>query len=452
MNYDAVQEYLTSNDDIAYPFKEDGAYRLCQVGETAVHGASATVPRDFFSDMVFVAPAALQGQVYLTSIARTMSGLWTFTFSSGAGDLLVETITGSPATYQHQMLEFDSEIANGIVCRLVTGPGFKTYMDGLAPGGVDDFALGLPLETATMEFTPHKLSSILADATSMAGDIVLYEGYNIRLDSVPENTEAGTPSRITVTAGAGLGMGRHNGCGDLAPVDYVGRINGQTGDDRGRFFLTEGNCYRVIDDADNNRLQLYNDCTPCCDCEDYTNVLTALKVLFDDLKIANLIIFGDIGTGQIGLVEQLNTDITDWNTKLIPYLFKPTLNISVTLGNLFVNPLESGRSPNYASCLVSVKNPYEQQVTGLVLTVTIPGNSGASFIYVVYFDALGQHVLPGEGGNIVNFPSMILPPNSFLKTIILVKCIYPNPVTGAFSAKITYDGGPVEGVTAGVTI
>ena len=242
MDQDAVQEYLTGNESIAFPFKED-AEGLTQKDGTAVHNAAAVLPRDFLLDLVMTIPAAHQGPVYLKSIFKVGS-TYTFTFGNSGGTIFTGAISTIPPA--RSMVAFAPSTVGRITVRMVTGPSFASYLAGTTD---DEFQLRLPLETAAVEFVPHKLLDLLLAPQELVGDITLVEGYNINLASTPSDPETGVPARLVITAGSGLGAGQYNACATHAgTVDYIGRINGQTADSKGNLKLDGDECYRALPD------------------------------------------------------------------------------------------------------------------------------------------------------------------------------------------------------------
>lgn len=416
-------EYLTGNADIAFPFRED-AEGL--VYENAVNGSQATVPRNFLLDLVATIPSNYLGQVYLKSI-ENIDGIYSLLFGTQTSDLITAELDTIPAA--RSVLAFRSV---RVTLRLVTGPGFSAYLQGLGPGLVNSFQLRMPLESAALEFVPHKVLDLLVAGHSLDGDLALYEGHNISIDALPAEPLLGTRAQIMLTAGSGLGTGKHDPCGETLALDYVGRINGQTADSSGDLQLKSDSCYRVLPDAGSNMVQIINDCTPCCTCDDYAGYVETLRVLYQQM----LLIKADITTG----VSLINSDVTNWNDILVPLLFKPTVDIYVTRGHsagVFTNAdrkTASGRSPNFASVVVVVKNPRDIALTNVVLQIS--GLSGFTVLQSVYFDTAGQHT----SGVATTFNIGTMPANSFFKPIVLIKAAYPYIVQGTFTATLTLNG------------
>lgn len=430
-----AQEYLTGNESIAFPFKED-AEGLA--GAASSHGTAALLPRDFLLDLVATIPAGYQEQIYLKSIARAGS-TYTFVFGGAATSPGLWSITAMPA--ERSVVSFQNSV-DRITLRMVTGPSFATYLQAMSNPSTDEFQLRLPLETATVEFTPHKLLDLLLGAQELAGDIVLYEGYNIELVSTPQDPASGLSSRLTINAGSGLGAGKYNPCSEHTPLDYIGRINGQTADESGNLRLDGDTCFRILPDAWSSRIQIANDCLPCCTCDDYANMVEALRALYVRFKAAK--------DALDATVLKVNQDIVKWNDEIVPVLFKVTADIYVTRGNqtgVFTDPdrrTSSGKSPNFASVVSMVRNPSPEALTGISVAVT--GFTDETVMQTVYFDDAGQHL----GGIETSFTGLTIASGRYFKVIILVRKPYPAGVTGTFTVTVTIPGS--DPVTKSVTV
>lgn len=449
MDYADTQEYLTGNEAIAYPFKED-AEGLSAVGAPYVHGAEALLPRDFMLDIVITIPGQDRAQLYLQSICRSGS-IYTFTFCNDTGPVFAGTLTAIPA--ERSMVAFQTPLSR-IMARLVTGPSFAAFLDDTVDGTTDVFHLNLPLETAVVEFTPLKLTDLLVHAMDMNGDVRLYEGYNVQLDIVPADPATDTPATLKITAGSGLGAGQYNpcpalndgddGCGNTVPaVDYIGTINGQPGNaSDGSFTLDNDPCYRIIPDAAGNRLQVTNDCLPCCTCDQYAAMVVRLQTMFARLALAR--------TSLNTTVTNINSDAAWWNGTLsVPLAVPQVESIYVALGNaagVFVSGdvrTASGKSPNYASLIVMVRNPGNLAVAGLSLEITgIAAPLEVMQTTVFYYNSLTHTDNQYFDGVATTFPSFDMAAGgTYFKPVLLLRnTSYPSQVTGTFTANLKQNG------------
>lgn len=163
------------------------------------------------------------------------------------------------------------------------------------------------LDERTEELALPRVNSVRDDVSLGAGrlraafDIHQHFKENIRLKN-GLNTEikvtpgtvgpVRTPTIVTFSAVPGSGDGRFDpGC-DEEPV--IRRINNITADAAGNILLDVSQCYRVerpIYEVLNSNpaahasavldhmLQLFNDCSPCCTCQDYVNSYEGVRKL-----------------------------------------------------------------------------------------------------------------------------------------------------------------------------
>ena len=97
---------------------------------------------------------------------------------------------------------------------------------------------------------------------------------------------------ISFNASPNSGKGRFGpGCSDVVPAE-LRRINTIGGDNRGNFLIDATGCYRVerpihsvLQESPrqvrvrDHTIQIFNDCGPCCDCDDFIAVWEAIRKL-----------------------------------------------------------------------------------------------------------------------------------------------------------------------------
>ena len=121
--------------------------------------------------------------------------------------------------------------------------------------------------------------------------IELDGGFNIRLaQEEPTSTPGGRRrTQVNIRARPGDGAGRVDGCEDEAdPV--IRQISGVAPNQYGDFLLDVPGCYRaqephsisngILSFEDPVGLDLFNDCTPCCECDDYVRTYKGLQQLW----------------------------------------------------------------------------------------------------------------------------------------------------------------------------
>lgn len=306
----AFQEYLTGNEQVAYPFSEN-APALVDHGSAVVHGPDARLPKDFLIDAVILTPSKFYGRVFLSEIVNAGGGVYEFyLFSEERRTVAAFSIPSVPP--ERSLLTF-RDVATGVSVRLLTGPSFASFLSGVLT--VDEFDGTLPFEAAAVEFRPQRVEKIIVDNTvpeEVTGDTVLLPGFNIDLElgSLFGFEESGldvTLLRLDATPGAGAG--KFNPCEDPPePIDYIAKIAGVGPDEDGNVFFKAIKCHRFDLQPAAHTIYFYNDCEPCCECEDYAFTVEALDRLFERIREVKITIDDTI--------EQFNEHVTIYNEDL----------------------------------------------------------------------------------------------------------------------------------------
>lgn len=162
----------------------------------------------------------------------------------------------------------------------------RTYHDHILPTAAD-------LDSRCLERLPPRVQSIQVGLTTLREAIQLVNGYNTTLVvDTPTATDGGVAgSSILVGAAPGSGRGRYDGC--LDQEVYIRRIAGAAGDAQGNLRLDATGNYRLerpstLDEDtvpstaafEPATLQLHNDGSPCCECEDFVNTYQAITNLW----------------------------------------------------------------------------------------------------------------------------------------------------------------------------
>lgn len=158
------------------------------------------------------------------------------------------------------------------------------------------------LDSRTHVVTTPRLKSLRLDVGDpLTTSFKLQNGYNTTL--IPLNASGGTTIRpatvISLSATPASGAGRFDpGC-DGEPI--LRRINNITADASGNVQLDADNCYRlerpvfaILDAAldtsalaiIDHTLQVFNDCGPCCTCDNFVNTYEGVRKMRD--RYANL--------------------------------------------------------------------------------------------------------------------------------------------------------------------
>ena len=334
-----MNEYLTSNEQTAYPFRDD-APGLSQPGVSADYG-TPLLPADFLLSAVVTYYGG--EQIYLRSIQDNGGGSYEIQIGT-ASDVLVVCTVGEEASRQVVGAE---NVVEGVIFRAVTGPSFASYLSGM-PASLD-FGTELPLATAAHDTKPNKLLSLGYDVVQFEDVVVLQEGYNTNL----EYDE--TTNELTLNIAGGNGLGRYNPCEDPLPVSHVVSLSGKRpeGDDGG-FVMGGDPCWRIV--LTDAGLTLVNDCKPCCECEDYEAVAAMLQKLLDKLS--------ETWTNLENLINEFNDDVEEIEDALED-LSEPRLYGSASVGG-------SAHNKGHVAVTATLHNPAVERVANLAI-VPPPG-------------------------------------------------------------------------------
>lgn len=158
------------------------------------------------------------------------------------------------------------------------------------------------LDARTYQQLPRRVRSIIVGLqTFNAVDLQLVEGFNIKLTApAVVNVDGGRRvNRVVLRGRPGDGLGRVAGCEDTTPK--VQRINAISPSKSGDFIVDTDGCYRIqrpatltgdsprtvelghesLSAADGKAaLQIFNDCGPCCPCDDFVRTYEGIRKLF----------------------------------------------------------------------------------------------------------------------------------------------------------------------------
>lgn len=150
---------------------------------------------------------------------------------------------------------------------------------------------------------PKRVTSLRVGLNTISsGNVVFQNGFNTTVEADTPAVTDGTrrETDITIAAEAGSGEGRFGpGC-EEGEDSAIRRVNGVGPNTRGNLILDASECYRVERPIQSvlqpsprqlqirdNALQLFNDCGPCCECDDFIAVWEAIRGLRD--RYANLV-------------------------------------------------------------------------------------------------------------------------------------------------------------------
>jgi hypothetical protein len=159
------------------------------------------------------------------------------------------------------------------------------------------------LDAITYRQVPRRVRSFKVGPVTVAAEQVIFdEGFNISFELDEQvRVDGGRFQRgVLMRALPGDGLGRQPGCEDAFPA--VRRINGIGPDLSGNLTLDALGCYRiqrptVLSQVSPRQvtfghpeltaeeaaaaIQIFNDCGPCCECDDFVNTYEGIRRLFD---------------------------------------------------------------------------------------------------------------------------------------------------------------------------
>jgi hypothetical protein len=308
------EEYLTGNGLIAYPFKETSIGLTADEIGSADSWAAGEFPRDAIVDffMYLNDDPEILSLTYIERAGTTMTLRFT---AADSTDILESSFDFSTLeAYQTLVLLqdlVDPEVIN-LTGALIVGPGLLTFPDVTSitfdVGSVNLLESVTPIRTLALE-------QVNVDAVLDVEDdgvVILKEGYNVQLDatSVGEDT-----TQILITAGPGLGEGKVPPGAQVSPT-YLASLNEvvKANADGGVNLGQEDDCHRVVAMPSSNSLALYNDCDPCCDCDDYAGPVITMESQWQELELTRVQLYSTI--------DLYNTHVLIWNDEKLPSIRK----------------------------------------------------------------------------------------------------------------------------------
>ena len=231
------------------------------------------------------------------------------------------------------------------------------------------------LDERTCEQLPLRVVKLQYLLESLQQNIRLVSGYNTTFAVTPlVNKDGGQYGyRVTVGAEPGSGLGRFDGCVET-PTQLV-TVNGVKADANGNFLLdaadkdTQGpGCYRIERpstlDEDTapptatftpSTLQIFGDCAPCCECDDFVNTYAALAQLWQQYK--------DMGDRAKAVRDQLGVG-SDSVIEMFKAIAADCASCSIRMGLMAV-------PANVISATIEVCNNSSENLPGGPMVITI---------------------------------------------------------------------------------
>jgi hypothetical protein len=277
-------EFLTSNTKISYPFVDRVA-------------TPSSVNGEYFSDLVSDAylvytPGAVSKNVKLTAMSEPTGSAVECEFRFEDNTLAFEDTEGVASTFgSWTMVEWTNTTGSARILLLTSK--IADYTWPVAP----EYAF---LVTHILQEVMPTVSKVVAidgvTSYNLGGDIELEAGYNIDISEVEAPESARGRTRLQIAAIPGAGAGASPEC---TQIDSILTINGVGGDANGNLTLHTEDCYRLEYPIDTevspgvwretpNQLTIYNQCEPCCQCEDYVYLYDILlRTSYDEAKLTS---------------------------------------------------------------------------------------------------------------------------------------------------------------------
>lgn len=153
-----------------------------------------------------------------------------------------------------------------------------------------------PLDNRVLYQLPKRLQSVRVGLVTLEDTAIRFKnGFNTTIDVGSTSTTDGALRGTTLTFNAvpNTGAGRFGGCDDVT-LPAIRRLNNVGPNERGNFTLDATGCHRIERPVlsqlasgprevrvRDHALQIFNDCSPRCKCEDFLAVWEALRRLRD---------------------------------------------------------------------------------------------------------------------------------------------------------------------------
>lgn len=262
--------YLTSNLYVKFPFTEDATLKSVE---------TIDLPINFFADAVIDTTYSISG-AYLKSITSgdvmTVDPYLDFRIVDlSAVDLMTFRIRKSAYTPQGIASAYSTKVA----IRLVFGTANFADLVALIATSINFLVTDAKFSEHVFTRGSSKVLRIKAESGPFRTQIPIRitAGNNVLLEKLPPDVVGGpTKVRISAVPGAGAGVVAA-GASPIPTIDYVATLGGVRPDARGNVTIQGDDCYRAqVVDSDTHAVQLFNDCSPCCQCDDYEKVASEM--------------------------------------------------------------------------------------------------------------------------------------------------------------------------------
>lgn len=350
----AGNEYLTSNTQIAYPFKEDAP----GIGDVAQHGSVAVAPRALLVDALVFARDNVTA-AYLNRIVATSPGLYTLVFADQYGNDFaqadVDTNVWADTYYQYGT--WFTPGSSAVVKLVMETTSFLAYVTGISIA--DSFQMRLPLESTILNIKSPTVET-LALYTALpaipepfvpgpiSGRVKLISGYNTATVVAADETDADT-AVVELAFTPSLGEGRVD-CDALTPEFSRGLME-LVPDEQGnvQFVPGEEACYSVIPYPSLGVLALHGNCKACCSCDDYENTALAIRAIGQKAKDLR-------DTLRVAHNNYYTPGVAHFNAIVAARYIAPELTVNAMCGAPWAEAAVRSGSSEWISITLGIKN------------------------------------------------------------------------------------------------
>ena len=388
-------QYLSSNTELAYPFKDD-ALAVVYSGTVVTHGGTATLPSTVFVDALASVDSSIT-ELYLYSVTLSFTNI-TLVFHDQLGNpVITETFSAFsiPVSNQFAVIVASDATTGNWIKLMIDVDEFFSWLAGVA---TDTYGTRLQIQPVLVEQQEPRVLSfrlyddgILLPPTSpvMTDRVMFVPGYNIVMDSTTsDNQEDTVEISLDVQPSAGAGLAP---CTAVVPLPEPKKLSVQADSAGNIQFECADQCYNITPVPEASTFVVEGVCTACCTCQDYENVLTALTALFDKARCAYCLLTDahqgptavpvDCTPVKCGLSAPATSKdpfspvdasytkgVTQFNSVLVPKYGATDAHIPVMVANGMrgVACTDTGAKragcPDYVTFAISIRNDYSQAI------------------------------------------------------------------------------------------
>lgn len=392
-------ERLTGNTNIAYPFHDDtaalepytwmsrfvvDAYIEAHDGVTATLSSilvtsslitlTVHVSDHYIPLTLSVAQAGIKVPAY--TVLSYQDSLETVHLKLVVHNENALTVMQDPLQTYHASYTCDPEIPFAS-CVVDQQPRGLVDIHGDADGYFVPNAFGPPtFYTYALQNPPED-----KQAFTLTGRSRLAVGFNTAMTITPTNNDT---TEIAISASPGAGLGRVD-CTTMGAVLSTKLPLGLQPDDNGNIQVeTDGDCYTARLIQSTGQLILTNDCSSCCDCDDYVAVLAALKRLATQFVTMKALAMHSYDQHQLGVLH-FNEYAVNRPTMQLTLEGQRGDDYSINFGDAMART----GAPNRVRWIMGLSNTYARGTAPVVLksfdiVVTEPAVSARSLCVVEY--------------------------------------------------------------------